>query len=231
MPARRPPDTLTKIGTQQQAAALAEDHARAFRAVEPRCRRYGSARSRTCCARSTSRPSRCCASARASKPMPASRAAIDTGLAMADLDGTDPAARLAAIEHAVEPRLDRTCGTSSRRLSRNRPTARSSKAMKQVQEPRRQTRWSTSTRMRAIYSAIETLFFGLSLGSVLVLIAIGLAITFGVMGVINMAHGELMMLGRLHDLPRAGRDAAAHRTRRFSSPFRRRSSSPGCRAC
>jgi urea transport system permease protein len=39
------------------------------------------------------------------------------------------------------------------------------------------------------------LFFGLSLGSVLVLAAIGLAITFGVMGVINMAHGELMMLG------------------------------------
>jgi urea transport system permease protein len=39
------------------------------------------------------------------------------------------------------------------------------------------------------------LFFGLSLGSVLVLVAIGLAITFGVMGVINMAHGELMMLG------------------------------------
>lgn len=41
----------------------------------------------------------------------------------------------------------------------------------------------------------ETLFFGISLGSVLVLAAIGLAITFGVMGVINMAHGELMMLG------------------------------------
>ena len=48
---------------------------------------------------------------------------------------------------------------------------------------------------RRIYSTIETLFFGLSLGSVLVLAAIGLAITFGVMGVINMAHGELMMLG------------------------------------
>jgi urea transport system permease protein len=48
---------------------------------------------------------------------------------------------------------------------------------------------------RSFYSAIETLFFGLSLGSVLVLAAIGLAITFGVMGVINMAHGELMMLG------------------------------------
>ena len=45
------------------------------------------------------------------------------------------------------------------------------------------------------YSTIETLFFGLSLGAVLVLAAIGLAITFGVMGIINMAHGELMMLG------------------------------------
>jgi urea transport system permease protein len=47
----------------------------------------------------------------------------------------------------------------------------------------------------SFYSAIETVFFGLSLGSVLLLAAIGLAITFGVMGVINMAHGEMIMLG------------------------------------
>lgn len=45
------------------------------------------------------------------------------------------------------------------------------------------------------YGYIETLFFGLSLGSVLLLVAAGLAITFGVMGVINMAHGEMIMLG------------------------------------
>ena len=38
-------------------------------------------------------------------------------------------------------------------------------------------------------------WYGLSLGSVLLLAAIGLAITFGVMGVINMAHGEMVMLG------------------------------------
>jgi urea transport system permease protein len=44
-------------------------------------------------------------------------------------------------------------------------------------------------------NAAKTLYFGISLGSVLVLAAIGLAITFGVMGVINMAHGELIMLG------------------------------------
>lgn len=48
---------------------------------------------------------------------------------------------------------------------------------------------------RSFYSFLETAFFGLSFGSVLVLAAIGLAITFGVMGVINMAHGELIMLG------------------------------------
>lgn len=47
----------------------------------------------------------------------------------------------------------------------------------------------------AFYEFMERLFFGLSLGSVLLLAAIGLAITFGVMGVINMAHGELLMLG------------------------------------
>lgn len=47
----------------------------------------------------------------------------------------------------------------------------------------------------SFYKTIETLFFGISFGSVLILAAIGLAITFGVMGVINMAHGELIMLG------------------------------------
>jgi urea transport system permease protein len=47
----------------------------------------------------------------------------------------------------------------------------------------------------AAFRLTENIFFGLSLGSVLLLSAIGLAITFGVMGVINMAHGELMMIG------------------------------------
>ena len=47
----------------------------------------------------------------------------------------------------------------------------------------------------ARFQMLETFFFGLSLGSILVLAAIGLSITFGVMGVINMAHGELIMLG------------------------------------
>ena len=46
-----------------------------------------------------------------------------------------------------------------------------------------------------MWAQAQNVWFGLSLGSVLLLAAVGLAITFGVMGVINMAHGELIMLG------------------------------------
>ncbi|MEK1891048.1 MAG: urea ABC transporter permease subunit UrtB [Phyllobacterium sp.] len=47
----------------------------------------------------------------------------------------------------------------------------------------------------ALWNGIQNIVYGLSLGSVLLLAAIGLAITFGVMGVINMAHGEMVMIG------------------------------------
>ena len=47
----------------------------------------------------------------------------------------------------------------------------------------------------AVWATVQNLWYGLSLGSVLLLAAIGLAITFGVMGVINMAHGEMVMIG------------------------------------
>ena len=50
-------------------------------------------------------------------------------------------------------------------------------------------------RTLAFWATGQNVWYGLSLGSVLLLAAIGLAITFGVMGVINMAHGEMVMLG------------------------------------
>jgi len=50
-------------------------------------------------------------------------------------------------------------------------------------------------RKEMISRVMRDLFYGLSLGSVLLLAALGLAITFGLMGVINMAHGEMLMLG------------------------------------
>lgn len=48
---------------------------------------------------------------------------------------------------------------------------------------------------QALWDIVQNIWYGISLGSVLLLAAIGLAITFGVMGIINMAHGEMVMLG------------------------------------
>jgi urea transport system permease protein len=47
----------------------------------------------------------------------------------------------------------------------------------------------------ALWESLQNVWHGISLGSVLLLAAIGLAITFGTMGIINMAHGEMVMLG------------------------------------
>ncbi|MCV9941408.1 MULTISPECIES: urea ABC transporter permease subunit UrtB [unclassified Rhizobium] len=54
---------------------------------------------------------------------------------------------------------------------------------------------SSINRSLALWDIVQNIWYGLSLGSVLLLAAIGLAITFGVMGVINMAHGEMVMIG------------------------------------
>jgi urea transport system permease protein len=121
------------------------------------------------------------------------KTAVDDGLALADLEDTDADKRLAAIGH-LESSLSPDVY--------NRLTILTSKGDDgNYVEPDERVRIaavkgvSKIDSWRRFYSSIETLFFGLSLGSVLVLAAIGLAITFGVMGVINMAHGELMMLG------------------------------------
>jgi urea transport system permease protein len=117
------------------------------------------------------------------------RRLIKEGLEMTDLDDSLPVPRrLAAIQAlsgSLNPDVYNRLVSLADPASDADPTVRgaASKAITRIQS------W------RSFYNAIETLFFGFSLGSVLVLSAIGLAITFGVMGVINMAHGELMMLG------------------------------------
>jgi urea transport system permease protein len=50
-------------------------------------------------------------------------------------------------------------------------------------------------RRLQLWGLVENVYYGISLGAVLLLAAAGLAITFGVMGVINMAHGEMVMIG------------------------------------
>jgi urea transport system permease protein len=118
---------------------------------------------------------------------------IETGLAFADLGSEDPATRLGAVE-ALSDRL--SSDVRNRLAALIEPDADGQFAESDADVRRAAAAVVRSIdASRRVYSAIETLFFGLSLGSVLVLAAIGLAITFGVMGVINMAHGELMMLG------------------------------------
>jgi urea transport system permease protein len=51
------------------------------------------------------------------------------------------------------------------------------------------------TRMHEMLGVVQNLFSGLSLGSILILIALGLAIVYGLAGIINMAHGEFLMIG------------------------------------
>jgi urea transport system permease protein len=118
---------------------------------------------------------------------------IALSLALAALDGPDAGARLAAIStlrHSVrQDVLNKLQGLLAK--DSNGTFVESDAQIRQAAA----VAVNSINRWRTFYSGIETLFFGLSVGSVLVLIAIGLAITFGVMGVINMAHGELMMLG------------------------------------
>jgi urea transport system permease protein len=118
---------------------------------------------------------------------------IERGLALAALDSGDPQVRLDGIA---------TLAHNLRQQVRNRLAGLlEQSADGGFVERDERVRRAAATAVRAIdrsrtfYSGIQTLFFGLSVGSVLVLVAIGLAVTFGVMGVINMAHGELMMLG------------------------------------
>lgn len=114
------------------------------------------------------------------------RSAMQLLVAVANLEADDPQARLPAV-NAVSANLD--------------PVVRERLTVLAASDPDPAVRDAAASALAGIqarvklFGHLETLIFGLSLGSVLVLAAIGLAITFGVMGVINMAHGELIMLG------------------------------------
>jgi urea transport system permease protein len=98
---------------------------------------------------------------------------------------TSPADRLAAI--AV---LNQRGDSDALALLRNLPADASA----DVKRAAASAIGSIESRL-AMWSNVQNFWYGLSLASVLLLAAIGLAITFGVMGVINMAHGEMVMLG------------------------------------
>lgn len=122
------------------------------------------------------------------------RYAMEEGAALLRLPGDDPSARAAAATKLGELKsqnglpalkeLAQQLSGEAGAMEANGPVlAAVSKAIERIEL------WSTWA------GAFETLFRGLSLSSILLIMSLGLAIVFGLMGVINMAHGELMMVG------------------------------------
>ncbi|MET0029042.1 MAG: urea ABC transporter permease subunit UrtB [Candidatus Thiodiazotropha sp.] len=114
------------------------------------------------------------------------REAMQIVIALAGLSSDDKAVRIDSVE-VLDGNLHPAVRNGLQRLLQDTKDPEFAKTIEQTLK--------SIQAKRDFYSFIENLFFGLSLGSVLVLAAIGLAITFGVMGVINMAHGELIMIG------------------------------------
>ncbi len=119
--------------------------------------------------------------------------AINVALALADLSGKDKALRGKAIR-LLEGNLNQDVRNRLSALQEKTDTGEYVEGDSEIRNLAAVALKKIEYKLELNHLA-ETLFFGLSLGAVLVLAAIGLAITFGVMGVINMAHGELMMLG------------------------------------
>lgn len=120
------------------------------------------------------------------------RETLGVALALIDLESSDAEARLSAVrvlaateDLAHKPRFERLLE------QRDGAFVEPDKRVRKEAERALSSLWWTETTTRIL----GDLMYGLSLGSILLLAALGLAITFGLMGVINMAHGEMLMLG------------------------------------
>jgi len=114
-------------------------------------------------------------------------------IALSELESDDKTIRIAAIK-TLGKSLDSEAFNSLSKLIQKDDQGEFLESDPEIRKVATAALTSIKDR-RGFYDLMETIFFGLSLGSVLLLAAIGLAITFGVMGVINMAHGELIMIG------------------------------------
>lgn len=116
------------------------------------------------------------------------QAALKLALANLQLTDSSPTVRLAAV---------RLLGETGEPLARTRlenllePNVETDATVRLAAE----TSLAQVKRKLMIGEVLGQAFSGLSLGSILLLAALGLAITFGLLGVINMAHGEMLMLG------------------------------------
>lgn len=120
------------------------------------------------------------------------KASLAIALALINADSSDEAVQLQAVEvlgTAVNPEAVAVLNRLSERNEEGEYTAGETVGAAAFDA------LDDVNRRLSLYKTTENIFFGISLGSVLLLAAVGLAITFGVMGVINMAHGEMIMLG------------------------------------
>ncbi len=120
--------------------------------------------------------------------VPVVRAALTDAIAFIQLADSDSKVRLAAIASLTEAHSLAAAARFKEQLAAT-PAPPADEAAAMVAALKKiEAHWQ-------IVNFFGNLFRGLSAGSVLLLIALGLAITFGLMGVINMAHGELMVVG------------------------------------
>ncbi|MCR6631893.1 MAG: urea ABC transporter permease subunit UrtB [Magnetospirillum sp.] len=117
---------------------------------------------------------------------PQIKALLTLAVAHLDLSDADPARRKAAVAALADSSDPQVRGELQRLVERE--------ADPQVRAAAEKAVSAIDFRLRLV-NVGANIFQGFSLGSVLLLAAIGLAVTFGVMGVINMAHGEMIMLG------------------------------------
>jgi urea transport system permease protein len=121
------------------------------------------------------------------------RDALGLAVARVDLAGANSAIRVAALELIGKSGNDGFLSEITRLASRN--------ADGSFVEPDAAVRGAAERARNAVVSHqrlvsfVGNLLHGLSLASVLLFVALGLAVTFGLLGVINMAHGEMLMLG------------------------------------
>ena len=121
------------------------------------------------------------------------KSSLEQTKASLNLKSPDPAVRLAAVQKLGE--------TNQARFETVLKVFMEKDSAGQYIEPDEQVRAAAEISIEAIHGRLVIsdylgrLFTGLSLGSVLLLVALGLAITYGLLGVINMAHGEMLMIG------------------------------------
>lgn len=118
---------------------------------------------------------------------------LQLALARLTLNSEDPAKRLKAIEALAENGGPSSSAQLKELLAVDEDGAFEESDVK-VRDAAEKAIASIRSRQDFI-DLIRNLLYGTSMGSILLLAALGLAITFGLIGVINMAHGEMLMLG------------------------------------